>query len=92
MGTMMAPAAAAAAPSVPKNIAEIRIEGAGNHLLENPARDYDLVDDFVKSLRDSPFYEKGQGGVVIEVAPSPTMQGQTFTFTILARLLKPLSL
>jgi len=39
-----------------------------------------------------PFYDKGPGGVVIEVAPSPTSQGSTFTFTIRAKLAKPINL
>ena len=73
-----------------KAIGEIRIDGAGIHSAENPGRDFDLVDDFRKSLSESSFYDKGPGGVVIEVAPSPTSQGLTFTFTIRAKLSKPI--
>jgi hypothetical protein len=80
----------APAASGPKVIGEIRIDGAGIHSAENPGRDFDLVDDFRKSLSESPFYDKGPGGVVIEVAPSPTSQGLTFTFTIRAKLSKPI--
>jgi hypothetical protein len=78
------------AANAPKVIGEIRIDGAGIHSAENPGRDFDLVDDFRKSLSESSFYDKGPGGVVIEVAPSPTSQGLTFTFTIRAKLSKPI--
>jgi hypothetical protein len=81
---------AAPAANGPKVIGEIRIDGAGIHSAENPGRDFDLVDDFRKSLSESSFYDKGPGGVVIEVAPSPTSQGLTFTFTIRAKLSKPI--
>lgn len=71
-------------------IAEVRIEGAGIHSAENPEQDIQLVDDFAKNLRESPFYDKA--AVVIDVPPNPTLQGKTFTFTIRAKLLKPISL
>ena len=73
-----------------KNIAEIRIEGAGLHSADNPEQDIQLVDDFAKNLRESSFYDKT--GVVIDVPPNPTLQGKTFTFTIRAKLLKPISM
>jgi len=48
-----------------------------------------LVTDFVKSLSESTnFYDTG--GVVIDVPPNPMLQGQTFTFTVRAKLAKPL--
>ena len=71
-------------------IAEVRIEGAGIHSAENPEQDIQLVDDFAKNLRESPFYDKA--AVVIDVPPNPTLQRKTFTFTIRAKLLKPISL
>lgn len=76
--------------NAPKAIDEVRIEGAGIHSTENPERDIQLVDDFAKSLRESPFYDKT--GVVIDVPPDPTLQGQTFTFTLRAKLQKPIPL
>jgi type IV pilus assembly protein PilM len=80
------PGPAAGVPG--KNIFGIRIEGAGIHSADNPERDIQLVDDFAKKLRDSSFYDKL--GVVIDVPPNPTLQGKTFTFTIRAKLLKPI--
>jgi len=73
-----------------KNITEIRVEGAGIHSADNPEQDIQLVDDFAKNLRSSSFYDKT--GVVIDVPPNPTLQGKTFTFTIRAKLLKPISM
>jgi type IV pilus assembly protein PilM len=73
-----------------KNITEIRIEGAGIHSADNPELDFQLVEDFAKNLRESPFYDKA--AVAIDVPPNPTLQGKTFTFTIRAKLLKPISM
>jgi hypothetical protein len=70
-------------------IGELHIEGAGIHSVENPERDIQLVYDFAKSLSESTnFYDKA--GVVIDVPPNPMLQGQTFTFTVRAKLAKPL--
>ena len=78
------------APAGPKTIGELRIEGAGTHLPQNPERDFELVDGFVKSLRESPYFDKA--GVVIDVPPNPTMRGSTFTFTMRAKFAKPITL
>ena len=72
-----------------KTIGEIRIEGAGLHSADNPGRDIQSVEDFAENLRESPFYDKT--GVVIDVPPDPTTQGQTFTFTLRAKLQKPVT-
>ena len=81
------PSAAAAGGA--RTIGELHIEGAGIHSPENPERDIQLVYDFAKSLSESTnFYDKA--GVVIDVPPNPMLQGQTFTFTIRAKLAKPL--
>jgi type IV pilus assembly protein PilM len=90
-----APAARGSAPTPsatagPKSIAEVRIEGAGTHLPQNPERDFELVDGFVRSLRESPYFDKS--GVVIDVPPNPTMRGSTFTFTMRAKFAKPITL
>jgi type IV pilus assembly protein PilM len=79
-----------ASPAVVRGITEIHLEGAGIHSADNPKQDFQLVDDFAKNLRASPFYDKA--GVVIDVPPNPTLQGKTFTFTIHAELLKPISM
>lgn len=72
-----------------RTIGELHIEGAGIHSAENPERDIQLVEDFKQSLSESTnFYDKA--GVVIDVPPNPMLQGQTFTFTIRAKLAKPL--
>jgi len=71
-----------------KTIGEILIEGAGIHSTDNPERDIQSVDDFAKSLRESGFFDKA--GVVIDVPPDPTIQRQVFTFTLRAKLLKPI--
>jgi len=72
-----------------RTIGELHIEGAGIHSQENPERDIQLVYDFAKSLSESTnFYDKA--GVVIDVPPNPMLQGQTFTFTVRAKLAKPL--
>ena len=76
--------------NAPQAIGEVRLEGAGIHSAENPERDIQSVDDFAKSLRESTFYDKA--GVVIDVPPDPTSSGQTFTFTIRAKLSKPILL
>ena len=80
------------APAGPKAIGELRIEGAGVHLAENPGRDYDLVEDFARHLKESPYFDKTEKGITIEGYPNATMKGTTFTFTIRARLLKPILL
>ena len=79
----------AAAAGGARTIGELHIEGAGIHSPENPERDIQLVYDFAKSLSESTnFYDKA--GVVIDVPPNPMLQGQTFTFTVRAKLAKPL--
>ena len=80
----------ASAANAPKTIGELRIEGAGIHSSDNPELDIQSVEDFAKSLRESPFYDKTPTGVEIVVPPDPTSQKQVFTFTIRAKLLKPL--
>jgi type IV pilus assembly protein PilM len=72
------------------NIAELRIDGSGVHLSEDPERDFQLVEEFAKNLRESPYFDKT--GVVIDVPPNPTMRGPTFTFTMRAKLAKPIPL
>jgi type IV pilus assembly protein PilM len=78
------------AANAPNTIGEIRIEGAGIHSSDNPELDIQSVEDFAKSLRESSFYDKTPSGVEIIVPPDPTSQKQVFTFTIRAKLLKPL--
>ncbi len=81
--------ASASAVRRSKTIGELHIEGAGIHSAENPERDIQLVYDFAKSLSESTnFYDKAV--VVIDVPPNPMLQGQTFTFTVRAKLAKPL--
>ena len=83
-----APTSAPAAGSA-RTIGELHIEGAGIHSVENPERDIQLVYDFAKRLSESTtFYDKA--GVVIDVPPNPMSQSQTFTFTLRAKLAKPL--
>jgi uncharacterized protein YoxC len=83
-----APTSAPAAGST-RTIGELHIEGAGIHSVENPERDIQLVYDFAKRLSESTdFYDKA--GVVIDVPPNPMSQSQTFTFTLRAKLAKPL--
>ena len=84
-----APPTSAPAAGSSKTIGELHIEGAGIHSVENPERDIQLVYDFAKSLSESTnFYDKA--GVVIDVPPNPMSQSQTFTFTLRAKLAKPL--
>ena len=78
------------AANAARAIGEIRIEGAGIHSSDNPELDIQSVEDFAKSLRESPFYDKTPSGVEIIVPPDPTSQKQVFTFTIRAKLLKSL--
>jgi hypothetical protein len=73
-----------------RTIGELRIEGAGIHSSDNPELDIQSVEDFAKSLRESPFYDKTPSGVEIIIPPDPTSQKQIFTFTIRAKLLKSL--
>jgi hypothetical protein len=83
------PAGGNSTEGVTKTIGEIRIEGAGIHSADNPGRDIQSVEDFAENLRQSPFYDKT--GVVIDVPPDPTSQGQTFTFTLRGKLQKPIT-
>jgi type IV pilus assembly protein PilM len=71
-------------------ISEIRIEGAGIRPADNPGEAIQLVENFVNNLKESPFYDKA--AVVIETAPDATSQAKTFTFSIRAKLLKPISM
>ncbi|HUI07610.1 MAG TPA: type IV pilus assembly protein PilM [Verrucomicrobiae bacterium] len=80
------PPASLAPAHAPTGIGELRIEGAGIHLAENPERDFQLVEEFAKNLRESPYFDKA--GVVIDVPPNPTIRGPTFTFTMRAKLAK----
>ncbi len=82
------PGATPGGTAAPKVIAELQLEGAGVHLTENPERDFQLVEEFAKNLRESPYFDKT--GVVIDVPPNPTMRGPTFTFTMRMRLMKPI--
>jgi type IV pilus assembly protein PilM len=75
-------------PGGAKSIAELRLEGAGVHLTDNPERDFQLVEEFARNLRESPYFDKT--GVVIDVPPNPTMRGPTFTFVVRAKLAKPI--
>jgi type IV pilus assembly protein PilM len=69
----------------PSHITEIAIDGGGPHTAE----DLKLVDEFANNLRQSPFYDKT--GVDIEKPPSAMGRETTFTFTIRAKLLKPIA-
>jgi len=68
---------------------ELRINGGGRH----STNDLDVVDQFARNLRDSPFFDKSapEQGVVIEEPPSMAREA-TFNFIIRAKLLKPVSL
>jgi hypothetical protein len=78
----------AAAPAAPSQITEIRIEGAGRHTVGNPGRDLQLVDEFVKNLKQSPFFDPE--GVEIVVPPNPMLREPTFRFTLRAKLARPI--
>ena len=56
--------------------------------------DLDIVDQFARNLRASPFFDKtaAEQGIVIEQPPSAMGKEPTFNFTIRARLAKPLNL
>ena len=75
-------------PAASKTISELLIEGAGTHLQQNPERDFELVDGFVKNLRESVYFERA--GVVLAVPPPPNTRSATFNFTIRAKLAKPI--
>ena len=68
----------------------MRIEGAGL----GSADALRLVDELAHNLRKSPFFDKTapEDGVVIERPPSAMTHEVTFTFTIRARLAKPVSI
>ncbi len=76
-----APVTGAAQTNAP--IAYLRICGAGNHGPDDLKR----VDEFKERLRASPYFEKD--GVVIEVPPPMVKEG-VFTFTLRAKLSKPI--
>jgi hypothetical protein len=84
------PSSGGASLAGPRTIAELRIEGAGAHLSQDPERDFELVEGFAKNLRESPYFDKA--GIVIDVPPNPTMRGSTFTFTMRAKLAKPITM
>ena len=84
------PSSGGASLAGPRTIAELRIEGAGAHLSQDPERDFELVEGFAKNLRESLYFDKA--GIVIDVPPNPTMRGSTFTFTMRAKLAKPITM
>ncbi len=47
-----------------------------------------LVDEFAKNLRESPFFDKS--AVEIVSPPNPMEKGSAFSFTIMAKLAKPI--
>ena len=53
-----------------------------------------LVDELANNLRQSPYFDKTapEKGVVIERPPSAMTHETTFTFTIRARLAKPVNI
>ncbi len=73
-------------PAAPKAsaIMQIRIDGGGNHT----GNDLLLVDEFAKNLRESPFFDKS--AVEIVSPPNPMEKGSAFSFTIMAKLAKPI--
>ena len=83
-----APVATTAVPSA--GCTEIRIEGAGT----GAADALRLVDELANNLRQSPYFDKAapEKGVVIERPPSAMTRETTFTFTIRARLAKPVNI
>jgi type IV pilus assembly protein PilM len=76
------------APNTPVTLDEIYIEGSGPHSSE----DLKYVDAFASNLRESNFFDKNapEKGVVIEKPPATMGREQTFTFSIRAKLAKPL--
>ena len=84
------PSVMATPGTTPGAITGLRIDGAGMHSTENPELDFQLVEDFAKGLRESPHFDKK--GVIIDVPPNPMMRGPTFTFTVRAKLAKPISM
>lgn len=77
---------AASTPSATTYCSELRIEGGGKHSIN----DLDIVDQFARNLRASPYFDKTapDQGVVIESPPSMARE-TTFSFIIRARLLTP---
>ena len=86
---MPAPVPAQAATSA-SGCTEIRIEGAGM----GTADALRLVDELAHNLRQSPYFDKTapEEGVVIERPPSAMTREVIFTFTIRARLAKPVDI
>jgi type IV pilus assembly protein PilM len=79
-------------PAAPKKeeITEIELEGAGVHSEANPQRGRELVDEFVRNLRHSPYFDPN--GVQVKREPSLSVTGPNFTFTILIKLSQPIPL
>jgi type IV pilus assembly protein PilM len=74
------------APGAPMVLSDIKIEGAGIH---RGPEDLKLVRDFADRLRESGFFDKN--GVDIEKQPAASMKEAAFTFTIRAKLNKPIT-
>lgn len=74
-----------AAESKQPPITQILIDGGGNH----SADDLLQVGQFANNLRESPFFDKS--GVEIVSPPNPMEKGSTFTFSVMAKLAKPIS-
>jgi len=66
-------------------ITQILIDGGGNH----SADDLLQAGQFANNLRESPFFDKT--GVEIISPPNPMEKGSTFTFSIMAKLAKPIT-
>ena len=79
------PVAGQPTAAVPSGCTEVRIDGAGL----GSADALQLVDKLALNLSQSPFFV--EKSVVIEHPPSASTHDATFTFTIRARLVKPVS-
>ena len=73
-----------------KTLGELRIEGAGIHSADNPGARYPVGRRFCEELaRVTILRQSGRGD---RRAARPDVAGQTFTFTLRAKLLKPITL
>jgi len=80
-----APQAAGLAEEKQPPITQVLIDGGGNH----SADDLTEVGQFADNLRASPFFDKA--GVEIVSPPNPMEKGSSFTFSVMAKLAKPIT-
>jgi hypothetical protein len=68
-------------------ISGLLLDGEGMHSTQ-PGEDLQHVDEFMRNLRESPYFEKD--GIELVKQPDPLLQAQTFQFSLRLKLRNPI--